>query len=78
MSGFPRRRLRERIRRRSWRDLWIYQKEVPSTFHTIQDYRVALRFFIVGYPKLKDILNDWSKKLESVPPQRCVRITVEK
>ena len=30
-------------------------------FHTIEDYRPALRFLILRYPKLRQILNDWSK-----------------
>ena len=47
----------------TWRDLWTYEKETHSAFHTVDDYRAALRFFTVGYPKLRDILHldDWSK-----------------
>jgi hypothetical protein len=30
-------------------------------FHTIEDYRPALRFLILRYPKLRQILDDWSK-----------------
>jgi hypothetical protein len=47
----------------SWRDLWTYEKETHPAFHTIDDYRAALCFFKVGYPKLRDILklDEWSK-----------------
>jgi hypothetical protein len=30
-------------------------------FHTIPDYQAALCFFTLGYPKVQQILNDWSK-----------------
>ena len=33
----------------------------PSTFHPIEDYRPVLGFLILRYPKLGQILNDWSK-----------------
>jgi len=32
-----------------------------SAFHAIEDYRPALGFLILRYPKLRQILNDWSK-----------------
>jgi len=44
----------------SWRDLWTYQKETHRAFHPIADYHTALKFFILGYPKLREILTDWS------------------
>ena len=47
--------------RPSWRELTVYLREVPSAFHTIPDYRAALCFFTLGYPKVQQILNDWSK-----------------
>jgi hypothetical protein len=40
---------------------FINKKEVPPVFHTVQDYQAALRFFILRYPKVQQILNDWSK-----------------
>jgi hypothetical protein len=47
--------------RESWRDPWTYQKETPPIFHSLQDYRAALRLFLLRLPKLTDILKDWSK-----------------
>jgi hypothetical protein len=43
----------------SWRDLWTYKKEIHPTFHTIEDYRAALRLFILRYPKVRESLADW-------------------
>ena len=50
-------------------------EEVHPSFHTIPDYRAALCFFTLGYPKLKDILNleDWSKNWSS-----ALKISVRK
>ena len=45
----------------SWRELSAYMREIHTAFHTLEDYRAALRLFILRYPKLGDILNDWSK-----------------
>jgi hypothetical protein len=36
-------------------------REVHPAFHTIEDYHGALRFLISPYPKVGDILTDWSK-----------------
>jgi hypothetical protein len=35
-------------------------REVHPAFHTVEDYRAALRFFSLRYPKIQDILSDWS------------------
>ena len=47
--------------RHSWRELTVYMREVHPAFHTIEDYHAALRFLISPYPKVGDILADWSK-----------------
>jgi hypothetical protein len=44
-----------------WRDLLTYQKETHPSFHTIPDYRSALRLLASPYPRVTDILKDWTK-----------------
>jgi len=44
----------------SWRELTVYMTETHRGFHTIQDYRATLRFFILRYSKAREILVDWS------------------
>jgi hypothetical protein len=36
-------------------------KEVHPAFHTVEDYRAALRFFSLPYLKVQQLLNDSSK-----------------
>jgi hypothetical protein len=43
---------------RSWRELTVFMRETHPAFDTTGDYRRALCFFTLGYPKLQDILND--------------------
>jgi hypothetical protein len=45
----------------SWSDLWSYQKEFHPAFHTVEDFRASVRFFVLHRLKVKDILADWSK-----------------
>jgi hypothetical protein len=45
----------------SWRELNVYMRKIHPAFQTVEDYRAAMRFFVLRYPKLQDILNDWSK-----------------
>jgi hypothetical protein len=44
----------------SWRDLWTYEKETHPAFHTVPDYRAALCFFSLRFPKVQEILTDWN------------------
>jgi hypothetical protein len=43
-----------------WQELAAYMREVHPAFHTDEDYRAALRFLILRYPKLQEILDDWN------------------
>jgi hypothetical protein len=44
-----------------WTDLSVYMQRVDRAFRTIPDYRAAVCFSILGFPKLQDILHDKSK-----------------
>jgi hypothetical protein len=44
--------------RRSWRQMGTYMQEVHPLFRTIKDYRVAMRLYNLGHPRLREVLSD--------------------